>query len=287
MLQKPQWNAPASVRRIWSFLSWTCEFAASSFPLSYSALWGRTPHDKLDSRLTGATVISKQIKAVKGRKHETLQRNLCGTPLFRCAQQVCNLICSFNPVLTPVRVLNKIVSHVFFSFCFSACAFLVLLLLHKVLLRYHSSVMISDGNTTLFEKYYLIFCKYLSFFICFFVYILRCCFLFPFSMPFSFSFQTHISIFPWGWTHTSCKKHLFLIRCWERFIKCVVYGYMFSTCVFWLAKPMVEPQAKLLSAPVRWLSMTDSSSPSSLIGSQTLLSFLPFPLHSCELNRLC
>ncbi len=151
--------------------------------------------------------------------------------------------------------------------------------------------MISDGKLHYLRSTILYFCKYLSFFICFFVYIFKCCFPFPFSMPFSLSFltpfQTHISIFPWGWTHTSCKKHLFLIRCWERFIKCVVYGYLFSTCVFWLAKPMAEPQAKLLSAPVRWLSMTDSSSPSSLIGSQTLLSFLPFPLHSCELNRLC
>lgn len=115
------------------------------------------------------------------------------------------------------------------------------------------------------------FCKYLSSSICFFVYILKCCFPFPLSMPFSFSFltpfQTHISIFPWGWTHISCKRHLFLIRWLERFIKCVVYGYLFSTCVFWLAKRMAEPQAKFLSAPVRWLSMTDSSSPSSLIGS--------------------
>lgn len=161
MLQKPQWNAPASVRRIWSFLSWTCEFAASSFPLCDSALWGRTPHDNLDSRLTGATVIAKQIKAVKGRKRETLQRNPCGTPLFHCAQQVCNLICSFNPVLTPVRILNKTVSHVFFHFALRLVLFffffLVILLLHKVLLRYYSSVMISDGNTILFEKYNLIF----------------------------------------------------------------------------------------------------------------------------------
>lgn len=96
------------------------------------------------------------------------------------------------------------------------------------------------------------------------------------SFPFPFSFQTQISIFPWGWTHISSKRHFFLIRWLERFIKCVVYGYLFSTCVFWLPKRMAEPQAKHLAAPVRWFSMTDTSSRSPLIGSQSLLSFLPF-----------
>lgn len=137
-----------------SFLTWTCEFAPSPFPLFDSALWGRTLHDNLDSRLTGAAVISKQIKAVRRRKRETLQRNPHGTPLFHCAQQVCHLICSFNPVLTPVRVLNKIVSHVcsFFPFCFSSCAFLQSDYSYKKY-YYGTTVIISDGKSIIHWDY--------------------------------------------------------------------------------------------------------------------------------------
>lgn len=115
------------------------------------------------------------------------------------------------------------------------------------------------------------------------------CFSFiPFSFPFSFSFPLKRR-FPFfrGGGLASLLKGIFLIRWLERFIKCVVYGYLFSTCVFWLPKRMAEPQAKRLSAPVRWFSMTETSSRSPLIGSQSLLSFLPFASRSCELNRRC
>lgn len=122
----------------------------------------------------------------------------------------------------------------------------------------------------------------------------KCCLFLVLSVPlfhfisFSHPFKRTFPFFSVGLDSQSLLKGIFfLIRWLERFIKCVVYGYLFSTCVFWLPKRMAEPRAKRLSAAVRWLSMTDTGSPSSLIGSRPLLSFLPFASRSCELNRLC
>lgn len=104
-------------------------YHVSLFAACDSELWGRAPHAYPEYRLTGATVVSKHIKAARERNREALQRNSRGIPLLHCARAVCHLICTFNSVLTPVRLVNKIVSNVF-----------TLLTLYQIAVAVHDSL---------------------------------------------------------------------------------------------------------------------------------------------------
>lgn len=63
-------------------------------------------------------------------------------------------------------------------------------------------------------------------------YTLNTAFFISFPFPFSFPFKHRFPFFPWGWTHIFSKRHFFLIRWLERFIKCVVYAICFPPVCF-------------------------------------------------------